>query len=76
VFFFVTVLLVWSCWEYFLDSYQRREDASTIFAPPLWPIKFTLPLGGALLLLQGLVKLVRDLQLALSGSPGGGENRP
>ena len=76
VFFFVTVLLVWSCWEYFLDSYQRREDASTIFAPPLWPIKFTLPLGGALLLLQGLVKLVRDLQLALSGSPGGIEGRP
>ena len=75
VFFFVAVVLAWTSWEYFLDSYQRQQTASTIFAPPLDPIKFTLPLGAALLVLQGLVKLVRDIQLALWGtSPDRGEH--
>jgi TRAP-type mannitol/chloroaromatic compound transport system permease small subunit len=65
VFFFITVVLVVTCWLYFLDSYQRGEEASTLFAPPLWPIKFFMPLGSALLLLQGLVNLIRDLRVAL-----------
>lgn len=68
VFFFITVILVWTGWTYFYDAYERLQTASTIFAPPLYPIKFTLPLGGALLLLQGLVKLVRDLHLIIHGS--------
>ena len=37
----------------------------TLFAPPLWPIKFFMPLGSALLLVQGLVNLIRDLRVAL-----------
>lgn len=65
VFFFVSGIIVWTCWVYFLDSYTRGQTASTIFAPPLYPIKFTLPLGGAMLLLQGIVKLIRDLQICL-----------
>lgn len=65
VFFFVTVVLVVTCWLYFFDSYDRGEQASTLFAPPLWPIKFFMPLGSVLLLLQGLVNLIRDLRIAL-----------
>jgi TRAP-type mannitol/chloroaromatic compound transport system permease small subunit len=65
VFFFITVVLVITCWLYFLDSYERMENASTLFAPPLYPIKFFMPLGSALLLLQGAVNLVRDLRVAL-----------
>ena len=68
VFLFITIVLVWTGWIYFYDSFHRLQTASTIFAPPLYPIKFTLPLGGALLLLQGLVKLVRDIQLVVHGS--------
>lgn len=67
VFFFVTVILVVTCWMYFLDSWQRQEAASTLLGPPLYPIKFTLPLGSALLLLQGVVNLVRDLRMAITG---------
>jgi TRAP-type mannitol/chloroaromatic compound transport system permease small subunit len=64
LFFFVTVVVVWTGWEYFYQSWERGQTAPTIFAPPLWPIKFTLPLGGALLLLQGALKLVRDIRVA------------
>ena len=51
--------------EYFQHSYARNQAASTMFAPLLWPIKFTIPLGAAVLTLQGLAKLVRDLRVAL-----------
>lgn len=65
VFFFVTVLVVWTGWDYFMHAFARNQTASTMFAPLLWPIKFTLPLGGAVLLLQGIAKLVRDIAIAL-----------
>lgn len=64
VMFIVALAIAWTGWTYFLDSYQRLETASTLFAPPLYPIKFTLPLGGALLLIQAAIKLMRDLALA------------
>jgi TRAP-type mannitol/chloroaromatic compound transport system permease small subunit len=76
VFFLVTAVFVITCWLYFLDSYQRKETASTLFAPPLYPIKFFMPLGSALLLLQGAVRLVRELRVALGydDPPTGGES--
>lgn len=62
----VASVIAWSGWAYFIESYQRLETGSTLLAPPLYPIKFTLPLGGALLLIQAIIKLVRDLALAFS----------
>ena len=61
VFLFIAVMLVWSGWDYFSSSYSHLERASTVFAPPLYPVKFFLPLGGALLILQGVLKLFRDI---------------
>lgn len=63
----VALVIVWTGWSYFMDSFGRRETASTLLGPPLYPVKFMLPLGGALLLLQGVVKLARDLRLVLLG---------
>lgn len=71
VFLFTVFVLIWSSWDYFTDSYDRLEAASTLFAPPLYPIKFTLPLGGALLMMQGLVKLWRDLSLVFGPTRAG-----
>ena len=65
IFLFIATVILWTGWEYFEKSWTRDQHASTILAPPLWPIKFTLPLAGALLLIQGLVKLYRDLRIAL-----------
>lgn len=70
VFFMITVIVVWTGWEYFYHAFERNQTAPTILAPLLWPIKFTIPLGGAVLLLTGLAKLIRDLHVAF----GGGDN--
>lgn len=67
VFLMIAIIIAWTGWEYFLDSFNRNQTASTIFAPLLWPIKFTLPVGGALLVLQGVVKLIRDIRVVIHG---------
>jgi TRAP-type mannitol/chloroaromatic compound transport system permease small subunit len=48
------------------DSFRFGETDATSFAPPLWPIKMTIPLGALLILLQGLAKFVRDLEHAIT----------
>lgn len=62
------------CWQIFTkgmelawESFVIRETDSTVFAPPLYPIKMMIPLGALLLLLQGLVKYIRALNMAITG---------
>ena len=67
LFFFFCGLLLVKGWEMAYESFDFGETAPTPFAPPLWPIKLTIPLGAFLVLLQGLAKWIRDLNLAITG---------
>jgi TRAP-type mannitol/chloroaromatic compound transport system permease small subunit len=49
------------------DSFMYRETDSTVFAPPIYPLKMLIPLGALLLLLQGLVKYIGDIKVAITG---------
>ena len=60
-FIFATALMV-TGWIFFHDSFLIREASFTEWAIPHWPIKFALPLGGALILLQGLASFIRDVE--------------
>jgi TRAP-type mannitol/chloroaromatic compound transport system permease small subunit len=67
LFFYFCGLLLLKGGEMAWDSFKVRETEPTAFAPPVYPIKMTIPLGAFLLLLQGLAKFIRDLHLALLG---------
>ena len=68
VFFFLFVgALAFTSWTFFLDSWAIREHSFTDWGPPYYPVKFTIPVAFAMLGLQGLVKLARDLHLAFTG---------
>ena len=43
------------------------EASFTDWAPPYYPVKFMMPFGGVLLLLQGVVWLIRDIHMAATG---------
>jgi len=45
------------------------EHSQSAWNPPIWPVKLAIPLGAALLLLQGLVKLLRDAMVAFGIEP-------
>jgi len=75
LFYLFCGLLLVKGWEMAWESFQMGETESTSFAPLVWPIKMTIPLGALLILLQGLVKTIRDVQTLLSGAvpeKGGG----
>jgi len=66
IFFFIfACTLVWTGWSFFRDSFDVLEVSFTEWAIQYWPVKFALPLGAALLLLQGLAWLVKDICLLL-----------
>ncbi len=65
------ILLTWMTWPFFLDSFWRDEGSPNAGGLLRWPVKLLMPLGFALLTLQGLSELFKRLAL-LAGRPLGG----
>lgn len=63
---FIAAVIMWMSWHYFHQSWIRNQHAATSFAPPLWPIKLAMPIGAAMLLAHGILKLVRDIRFILA----------
>ena len=63
-FIFVVTLLV-TGWIFFHDAFSIKEVSFTEWGIQYWPIKFALPLGAALLMVQGAAQLLKDITVAL-----------
>lgn len=63
-FIFVVTLLV-TGWIFFRDAFSIREVSFTEWGIQYWPVKFALPMGAVLLLIQGLAQLVKDFAVVL-----------
>lgn len=48
--------------DYFWATGYRNEVSFTEWAIPYYPVKFTMFLGGVLLTIQGIARLIRDIQ--------------
>lgn len=73
LFFFFAVVIVYTGWGFAMDAtwikglgWNLEFDHSHLKFP-LYPIKWSIPLGGFFLLLQGVAKLIRDSHLAVTG---------
>ena len=60
------LLLAWMTWPFFLDSWMRHEVSPNAGGLLRWPVKVLLPVGFALVALQGLAELVKRVA-ALAG---------
>lgn len=69
VFFFPTmVILLWVCGDWALTSLMRGERGmDTSWAPLLGPVRMSLPVGVALLTLQGVAEALRAAYAAKNG---------
>ncbi|WP_237215808.1 TRAP transporter small permease subunit [Falsiroseomonas oryziterrae] len=56
-------LLAWMTWPFFLDSWTRGEMSSSPGGLIRWPAKILMPLGFALITLQGLSELIKRVAL-------------
>jgi len=60
------------------ESMETWERSQSAWNPYIWPFKLVVPLAALLLLLQGIVKLLRDLMILFGVEPpagSAGENR-
>ncbi len=69
LFFFPTMLiLLWVCGDWALTSLMRGERGSdTAWAPLLGPVRMALPIGIALLTIQGIAETLRATYAAKTG---------
>lgn len=51
-----------------LDALESGQRAASDWNPPLFPVLVSLPIGAALILLQAIAKLLRDLHMAINGT--------
>ncbi|MGC9325785.1 MAG: TRAP transporter small permease subunit [Desulfomonilia bacterium] len=65
VFFFGISTLMIKGYQMFLMSWKVKEKFPTIWAPPYYPMKFLVPLGCFLLLLQGVSELLKNINIVL-----------
>jgi len=68
ILFFFLVVLIWKSWGVAVRSLKWGETSSSAFNPPIWPVKFFIPLGAFLLLLQAIAGYIRNLVTAITGS--------
>jgi TRAP-type mannitol/chloroaromatic compound transport system permease small subunit len=62
VFFFIfTVTLLWTGYRFAADAINNRETSFTEWGIQYWPVKLTIPIGAALIILQGISKLIKDI---------------
>ncbi len=69
------VLLVWMGWEGFAASWAVDETSPDAGGLLRWPIKLAIPVGFALLLLQGVAEVIKRAAV-LSGQATLDEERP
>ena len=67
------MLMIATSWPFVVDSWGRLEDSPDPGGLPRYPIKAIIPIAFALLLLQGLALLIRQIAL-LRGHPQSGES--
>lgn len=60
------LVMTWFSWSFFLASFHSDEHSSNAGGLLLWPVKLLLPLGLALVFLQGAAELVKRIA-ALQG---------
>jgi len=65
--FLVCGSLLWKGGAMGWDSLMILERSTSPWHPPLYPLKLTMPVAAFLILLQGLAKLIRDFNVAITG---------
>lgn len=62
------IVIIWYAGSYFWDSFSIQEHSSSVWGPPVYIVKASLPLSGALLILAVPSKIRRDIIMLKWGS--------
>ena len=71
----MTLVLAWLAWPMFVESYVRHEVSSDAGGLLRWPVKLLVPVGFALLTIQGISELIKLVAFLSGAGPDPGERR-
>ena len=57
----MAMLLMWLSWPMFFEAWQTQEHSPDAGGLVRWPVKLLLPLGFALLALQGMAEIIKRI---------------
>jgi TRAP-type mannitol/chloroaromatic compound transport system permease small subunit len=64
IFFFIFAITMFvTGWRFALDAIHNTEISFTEWAVQYWPVKLCIPIGAALIVLQGICKLMKDIMI-------------
>jgi TRAP-type mannitol/chloroaromatic compound transport system permease small subunit len=52
-------LIMWLSWPVFIDAYERHEVSTNAGGLIIWPARLLVPIGFALLIIQGVSELIK-----------------
>jgi TRAP-type mannitol/chloroaromatic compound transport system permease small subunit len=55
----MAILLMWLSWPIFVDTWERNEISTNAGGLIIWPARLLVPIGFALLVLQGISELIK-----------------
>ena len=58
-------ILIWTSWGSALEAWEYSERSESLFAPPLFPVKVSIPIGGALFFLQLIAWYIREIRVLI-----------
>jgi TRAP-type mannitol/chloroaromatic compound transport system permease small subunit len=57
----MAILILWLSWPVFMDAWRSGEVSSNVGGLTVWPARLMLPIGFALLVLQGFSELIKRI---------------
>ena len=57
----MSLIIMWLSWPLFLDSLARHEVSTNAGGLTIWPARLMVPIGFALLIVQGLSELIKRI---------------
>lgn len=68
------LVLIWTSWPYFLRSFEGAEMSVNAGGLIVWPAKLLIPLGFAMLLIQGVSEFIKRIAVMRNMIPDPHEN--
>ncbi|MCB1958958.1 MAG: TRAP transporter small permease subunit [Rhodocyclaceae bacterium] len=65
----VAVMIAWMSWPGFVDSYVNMEESSNAGGLVRWPVRLIIPVGFALLAMQGVSELIKRVAFLMGKGP-------
>ena len=69
----MAILIMYLSWPLFVDAYERNEVSTNAGGLIIWPARLLMPIGFALLIIQGVSELIKRIAYLMNLIPDPGE---